>query len=301
LELIRPDINIDFVGKRKYAYLFSTVVIILGLLSFAVKGKITLGIDFQGGMLVQVRFTKPVVTEDIRQALEPLGENLIVQRFSAGGEEFIIRADAPEGGSEGLTSKVKELLEKKTGSGTVEIRGAEMVGPKVGKDLRESAMWATVVALGMLLIYVGSRFGLSMAFGAVLCLVHDAMVVYGLFVWTGREFNLTILAAILTVIGYDVNDSIVVCDRIRENLASMRGKTLDVIVNTSINQTLSRTILTGGFTLLVIAALLFLATGVLRDFALALGVGIIFGTYSSIYVAAPLVLAWDRIMPVKRL
>jgi preprotein translocase subunit SecF len=273
---------------------------VLALLSVPIKGTIKLGIDFTGGVMIQVKFPKPISTEEVRQALEPIGENLVVQGF-AGGDEFVIRTEATEEGTQKLSTQVKELLENKVGKGNVDIRNVEMVGPKVGKDLREAAVWATVLALGMLLIYVGfMRFGVSMALGAILCLIHDIVIIYGLFVWTDKEFNLTILAAILTVIGYDVNDTIVVCDRIRENLGLMRRKSLGEILNTSINQTLSRTILTGMATLLVIVALYFLGTNVLSDFALALFVGILLGTFSSIFVATPLILAWDILVPVKR-
>jgi preprotein translocase subunit SecF len=301
VELIKPDTHIDFLGNRRYAYLFSALLIILSLASIPMEGTVRLGIDFTGGVMFQVKFAKPVDTREIRQALSPLGENLIVQKFSLGEEEFVIRMEAPEEGTEKLSKEVKALLEKKVGPGTVEIRGVEMVGPKVGKDLREAAVWATVVALGLLFIYVGFiRFGLSMALGAILCLIHDLIIIYGIFVWTGKEFNLTILAAMLTVVGYDVNDTIVVCDRIRENLLSMRKKPLVEIMNTSINQTLSRTILTSLFTLFVVVSLLIFGTNVLRDFAFALAIGIVFGTYSSIFVATPLVLAWDKIIPLKR-
>ncbi len=170
----------------------------------------------------------------------------------------------------------------------------------MGRDLRESAIWATVVALALLLIYMVFRFTFSMGLGAIFCLIHDLIIVYGFFVWTGKEFNLTILAAMLTVIGYDINDTIVVCDRIRENLKIMKKKPLAEILNASINQTLSRTVLTSGFTLLVVVSLLFFGTNVLRDFAWALFIGILFGTYSSIFVASPLVLAMDKYIPVKR-
>jgi preprotein translocase subunit SecF len=301
VEIIKPDINIDFVGNRKYAYIFSAILIVVALLSMPIKGHVELGIDFSGGVMIQVRFSKPVPTKEIRRALKPLGGNALVQRFSGADQEFMIRTEVPKEGVEGFSSKVKELLEQKSGKGTVEIRSMEMVGPKVGKDLRNAAVWATIVALGMLLVYVGLiRFGLSMALGAVLCLIHDLIIIYGIWVWFGKEFNLTILAAILTVVGYDVNDTIVVCDRIRENITAMRTKSVETILNTSINQTLSRTILTSGFTLFVVAALLIFGTNVLRDFAEALGIGIVFGTYSSIFVATPLILAWDKIIPLKR-
>jgi len=300
VELIKPGVNINFVGNRNYAYLFSAILAVLALVSIPIKGQVKLGIDFSGGAAIQVKFNKSVDTKEIRLALEPLGENLVVQKFAMAGEEFMIRADLPEEGAEGLTKKVKDLLEARVGRGNVEIRGVETVGPKVGKDLREAAVWATVVALGMLLVYVWFRFELSMALGAIVCLIHDVVMIYGIWVWMDKEFNLTILAAILTIIGFDINDTIVVCDRIRENLPIMRGKSLDAILNTSINQTLGRTILTGGATLLVLIALLVFGTSVLRDFAWAMILGILFGTYSSIFVATPLVLAWDRIIPIKR-
>jgi preprotein translocase subunit SecF len=192
------------------------------------------------------------------------------------------------------------LLDAKFGKGTAEIRSLETVGPKVGKDLRNSAMWATVIALSLLLIYMVFRFTFTMGLGAIACLVHDLIIVYGFFVWTGKEFNLTILAAWLTVIGYDINDTIVVCDRIRDNLKIMKKQPLIDIFNASINQTLSRTLLTSSFTLLSVVALLFFGTHVLQDFAWALIVGIFVGTYSSIFVASPLVLELDRFLPVKR-
>ncbi|MFH0823341.1 MAG: protein translocase subunit SecF [Pseudomonadota bacterium] len=301
MELLRPDTNYDFVGYRRYAYLFSTVLVVLALLSVPIKGNIRLGIDFTGGIMIQLKTAKPIHVDEIRTALEPVGPGLLIQKFSSSENEYIVRAEVTESGAEEVAKKVKELLEHKIGSGNVDIRGVEIVGPKVGKDLRQSAVWATIIALGMLLTYVSIRFGPSMAIGAVLCLIHDVVIIFGLFVWTGREFNLTILAALLTVIGYDINDTIVVCDRIRENLASwMRRRALPEVLNASINQTLSRTILTSGFTLLVVVSLMIFGTDVLRDFGFALFAGIFFGTYSSIFVATPLVLAWDRIMPIHR-
>ena len=262
-----------------------------------------MGVDFAGGVVVQVKFSKDVHVDQIRNALTPLGENLVVQPLSSlsGGAEFIIRMEEPKEGSDKVSQRVKGLLEEKLGKDTVDIRSVEVVGPKVGKDLRQAALMATVLALGMLLIYMSFRFDLSMGMGAVLCLFHDVAMVYGFFVWNGMEFNLTILAAILTVVGYDVHDTIVVCDRIRENLGTMRKKPLAEVLNISINQTLSRTILTSGFTLLVVLALIIFGTHVLRDFAWALAIGIVLGTYSSIFVATPLILAWDHIIPVKRL
>jgi len=299
VELIKPNTKIDFMGKRHYAYIFSAVILVLALASIPVKGTIKLGIDFSGGVMIQARFNKPVEIDVIREALKPLSENLTVQKL-VGSEEFIVRMEAPEGGSDKLAQEVKQLLDDKIGKGATEIRSLEMVGPKVGKDLQEHAIWATVIALIFLLIYMAFRFTLTMGLGAIACLIHDLAILYGFFTWTGLEFNLTILAAWLTVIGYDVNDTIVVCDRIRENLKTMKKKPLEEIFNISINQTLSRTLLTSGFTLLSVLAFLVFGTTILRDFAWALLVGIVFGTYSSIFVASPLVLELDRFLPVKR-
>lgn len=302
MELIPPNTKIDFMGNRLYAYAFTTTMIVLSLLSYPIKGLINLGIDFTGGVTVQIQFKKPVDIEHIRKTLEPISANPTVQRFSmgSGGDDYIVRLEAPDEGTEKFSIELQNLLETGFGKGNVEIRGLEVVGPKVGRDLQEAAIWATVIALAMLLVYMAFRFTFSMGLGAIFCLVHDLIIIYGFFVWTGKEFNLTILAAMLTVIGYDINDTIVVCDRIRENLKIMRKQPLSEVLNVSINQTLSRTILTSGFTLLVVVALLIFGTHVLRDFAWALLVGILFGTYSSIFVASPLILAIDRYLPVKR-
>ncbi len=300
MQIVPPNTKIDFMGKRRYAYMFTAIMILLSLLSIPIKGAVQLGIDFTGGLMVQVQFKKPVDTEDIRSALASVSQNLTVQKFSLASEDYVIRMEAPEEGAEVFSKKLVELLEVKFGKGNVELRGLEMVGPKVGKDLQESAIWATVIALAMLLVYMSFRFTLSMGLGAIFCLIHDLIIIYGFFVWTGKEFNLTILAAMLTVVGYDINDTIVVCDRIRENLKFNRKKPLIEVLNESINQTLSRTILTSGFTLLVVIALLVFGTNVLRDFAWALTIGILFGTYSTIFVASPLILFIDKYLPVKR-
>ncbi|MBI4963342.1 MAG: protein translocase subunit SecF [Desulfomonile tiedjei] len=299
MELIKPNTKIDFMGNRRYAYAFTTVMLILALASIPIKGHVRLGIDFSGGAMIQVKFNKTVDTDHIREGLKSLSENLIVQKL-LGTDEFIIRMETPEEGADKLSQRVQGLLNKEFGTGSSEIRSLEMVGPKVGKDLQNAAIWATIIALGMLLVYMAFRFTFTMGLGAIFCLVHDLLIVYGFFAWTGKEFNLTILAAMLTVIGYDINDTIVVCDRIRENLKLQKKAPLIDIFNASINQTLSRTVLTSGFTMLSVVAFLALGTHILQDFAWALVIGIIFGTYSSIFVASPCVLELDRVLPVKR-
>ena len=299
VELIKPNTKIDFMGNRYYAYAFTTVMLILSLASIPIKGHVRLGIDFSGGAMIQIKFNKTVDIDHIRAGLRPLSENLIVQKL-LGTEEYIVRMENPGEGADKLQRRAQALLDKEFGKGTAEIRSLEMVGPKVGKDLQTAAIWATIIALGMLLVYMAFRFTFTMGLGAIVCLIHDLAIVYGFFAWTGKEFNLTILAAMLTVIGYDINDSIVVCDRIRENLKIMKKAPLAEVFNASINQTLSRTVLTSGFTMLSVFAFLVLGTHILQDFAWALLIGIIFGTYSSIFVGSPLVLELDRILPVKR-
>jgi len=299
VELIRPNTKIDFMGNRHYAYAFTAIMLVLALASIPIKGHVRLGVDFSGGAMIQVKFNKTVDVDHIRKGLEPLSENLTVQKL-LGSEEFVIRMELPEEGTDKLSQRVQGLLDKEFGKGNSEIRSVEIVGPKVGKDLPTSAIWATIIALAMLLVYMAFRFTFTMGLGAVFCLVHDIVIVYGFFVWTGKEFNLTIVAAMLTIIGYDINDTIVVCDRVRENLKIMKKAPLIDIFNISINQTLSRTLLTSFGTLISVLAFLILGTSVLQDFAWALLIGIIFGTYSSIFVASPVVLELDRVLPVKR-
>jgi preprotein translocase subunit SecF len=298
VELIKPDTKIDFMGKRHYAYIFTLLLMVVSLLSIPVKGYVKLGIDFLGGTSVQLRFNKPVHVDEIREAFKPIGENLMVQQLG-GGDEYLVRLEAQES-TDKLSQEIMSLLDTKFGKGAAEIRSLDVVGPKVGKDLQQSAIWATIIALALLLIYMVFRFTFTMGLGAIACLIHDLVVVYGFFVWTGKEFDLTILAAWLTVIGYDINDTIVVCDRIRDNLKLMKKQPLIDIFNASLNQTLSRTLLTAGFTSLSVIALLIFGTHVLQNFAWALLIGIFVGTYSSIYVSTPLVLELDRFLPVKR-
>ncbi|MBM3298545.1 MAG: protein translocase subunit SecF, partial [Deltaproteobacteria bacterium] len=173
MELIPPNTKIDFIGNRGYAYLFSAVLAVLALISIPIRGSVQLGIDFTGGVMVQVLFKKHVVTEEVRAALEGLSESLVVQGLGggSGGEEFVIRMETPGEESENFAQKVQAALDAKFGKNNAEIRGLELVGPKVGRDLQESAIWATVIALGMLLVYMAFRFTFTMGLGAIACLV----------------------------------------------------------------------------------------------------------------------------------
>ncbi len=291
MEIIRPDINFDFIGKRKIFYVISLVLIGIGMASLVARGGPRYGIDFAGGTVVQLKFQKDVSTGDIRDALEGVVEgHAVVQTFGE-GNEYLIQLEQSTDELEGLSKRVRDVLAEKLGDEGVEVRRVEMVGPKVGKDLREKGLLAVLFSIGAILLYIWWRFELRFGLGAVLALVHDVLITIGAFSLFDKQFDLTTVAAILTIVGYSLNDTIVVFDRIRENMKKSGGKgEIAAIMNRSVNETLSRTLLTSGTTLLVVAALFALGGGVIHDFAFALLVGILVGTYSSIYVASPVVL-----------
>ena len=300
VQIIRPDIRFDFVGKNRIAVILSLIVIIAGIVSLLLKGGPEYGIDFTGGTLIQVQFSKPTEAADIRHALKelPLG-SLTVQQFGEDTNEYLIRAR--EAGSElqQISQQVSKALENKFGEGQVEIRRSEIVGSLVGKELREKGILALLYAMAGTLIYISWRFEFRFAVGAVVALIHDVLITLGFFSFFGKEIDLTIIAAFLTIIGYSLNDTIVIYDRIRENLGKCAGEGFAAIVNRSLNETLSRTILTSGTTLLVVVALFIFGGAVINNFAFALLVGIIAGTYSTIFVASAVVLYWDQHRPRK--
>ncbi len=297
MQLIRPDIHIDFLGKRKLALTFSAILIVLSLGLLAVKG-LNFGIDFTGGTLVEVQFKQAPAIADVRTSLAPVGyEQAIIQEFGA-PEEILIRVQNREAAdSSKISTDILDALSSSFGADAVEMRRVEFVGPQVGEELTQAGIMAVLFAMVAILIYVTFRFKLRFAIGADAALLHDITLVMGIFALTGKEFTLPVVAAILTVIGYSLNDTIVVFDRIRENFAFNRKKKnpdseVDV-VNASINQTLARTLMTSLTTLLVVCALFFLGGEVIHDFAFALIVGIFVGTYSSIYIASPVMLALE--------
>ncbi len=295
MELIPPGTNIDFVGKRKLFFGVSLALILVGLVSLVVRGGPRYGIDFAGGTLIQVKFHKPVTTKEIRNALSGVVQGKAVVQSFGEDNEYIIQLEQSTEELEGLSSRVRDALAKAIGDDALEIRRVEMVGPKVGKDLREKGLLAILFALGAILLYIWWRFELRFGLGAVAALFHDVLITVGAFSLFDKQFDLTTVAALLTIVGYSLNDTIVVYDRIRENRKRLGGKgDLVAIVNRSINETLSRTILTSGTTLLVVAALFVLGGGVIHDFAFALLVGVVVGTYSSIYIASPVVLLFEK-------
>jgi preprotein translocase subunit SecF len=301
MELIRPDTRIDFIGKGKYAAILSATVILITCGTLLYHGGLKYGVDFAGGLLIQIKFAKSVEIGEVRSALESMGyKDANVQQF---GEvnEFLVRVEkAPENLEEISKTMQASLQERFKGQGP-EIRRVEMVGPKVGKDLKRKALWAIGLSFLGILIYVGVRFHtFAYGLGGIVALVHDIIVTFGAISLSGMEFSLSLLAVILTIIGFSINDTIVIFDRVRENIKKMRKEDLPTIFNVSINETLGRTILTSGTVMMVVLILFFFAGAVIHDFTFAMIVGLITGTYSTVYIASPVVLLWEKYVTSRR-
>ena len=297
MQLIKPDINIDFIGKRKIALIISLVLILAGVASLIRHGGPHYGIDFAGGTLVQVQFEQQTDAREINAALSELDLGTpVVQRFGDVMNEFLIRVERTTGELQGISTEITRTLEQTYGAGQVEVRRVEMVGPQVGRDLRNKGMMAIFYAMLGILAYISWRFEFRFAIGAIIALAHDVLITLGMFSLFAKEIDLPIIAAFLAIIGYSLNDTIIVYDRIRENMGKHNKESFTFILNRSINETLSRTIITSGTTLLVVLSLFVLGGGVIHNFAFAMLVGVLVGTYSSIFVASPLLLLWQKKM-----
>lgn len=340
LHIIKPNTEIDFIGLKNKAFIFSALLILLGIGSLLLKGGPKYGIDFAGGIVVQVKFDSEMKVETLKKALQGVDlPGLVVQSFGqADDNEVLIRTSESGISSSVLRDRLKESLKTKLSGVGFKIQRLEMVGPKVGADLRTKAIEALYYAVLLIAIYISGRFEqrwfaagvmaaglaggifvlqlfglpttylifaaliitvglcwylkLNYALGAIIALIHDVAITVGIFSMLNKEFDLTIIAALLTIIGYSLNDTIIVFDRIRENIRSKISTDFAESINISINQTLSRTLLTSGTTLLVVIALFVLGGGVIHDFALALLIGIGVGTYSSIFVASPILVGF---------
>jgi preprotein translocase subunit SecF len=295
MELIKPNTNYDFVRYLKPAITLSLALILLGVASLVYNGGPNYGVDFVGGTVVHVKFTQPTAIADIRQALATTNiAGGTVQDFGQGGTEFLIRLPVAEAVTEDAATKVQQGLVGKFGEQAFEVRRIEAVGPKVGRDLQRKAILAIAFSALVMGVYVAVRFEPRFGVGAAVALFHDVLITVGALSLMNIEFDLTVVAALLTVVGFSVNDTVIVCDRIRENMRKMRREGLLNIINRSINDTLSRTIITNGTAILVVIVLFFLGGEVIHGFAFTLLVGFIVGTYSSIYVASPIVLLWEK-------
>ncbi|RNL64449.1 protein translocase subunit SecF [Zhongshania marina] len=280
---------INFMGGRRIAMFISIAVMLASVAVLAVKG-LNFGLDFTGGTLIEVIYEESVPLEQVREELSAAGyESAIVVNF---GSDTDVLVRMPQGMSPTLGEEVLAVLQAGT-EAEVELRRIEFVGPQVGEELREQGGLAVLLALVVVLIYVAMRFQIKFSVGAVAALGHDVLITLGVFAVVGWDFDLTVLAAILAVIGYSLNDSIVVADRIRENLRKLRKHDAVEVVNISLTETLDRTLVTSGTTLLVLLALAFVGGEMIHSFALALLIGIGVGTYSSIYIVASLLVTMN--------
>jgi preprotein translocase subunit SecF len=344
--IIKPDTNINFIGYRKIAFAVSIAVILLGLGSLLLKGGPRYGIDFSGGIIVQVNFPDGAQLKEVKSALKDVKlPGLIIQEFGIEGSEYLIRTSQSDISSQDIRAIVEKAFAQGMPGQDYVIQRLEMVGPKVGADLRAKALEALYFAVLLIAIYISGRFeqrwlaaavmaaglfgGISVlelagapteylilaagiitlglcwylklnyALGAVVALVHDVFITVGIFSLLNKEFDLSIVAALLTIIGYSLNDTIIVFDRIRENVRGKKITDMAWTINKSINQTMSRTLLTSGTTLLVVLCLYLFGGGVIHDFALALLIGVVVGTYSSVFVASPILLGFGPSKPAE--
>jgi len=287
--------NYDFQKIRRKAMAVSALVILAGIVSMVIRGGPNWSIDFTGGISVRLRFEKPMSEGEVRGVMSRigLGDSEIKRISELGGASDILVQFKKTTATEGGVDRIKSALQQAFPDNSFAVRQVENIGPKIGKELRGKAVWASLLALLGILIYVSARFEFLFSLAGVLALFHDVLVTVGIFSILGKEISLTIVAALLTIIGYSINDTIVIFDRIRENLKRLKTKGLEEIINTSINQTLSRTIVTN-LTVFIVLWILFIFGGtVIRDFALALLIGSFAGTYSTIYIASPILIEWN--------
>src|SRR5215211_6417276 len=282
--------HVNFLGKGPIAVACSVALIIAGASAFVIRGDRNFGVDFKGGDLLTLSTTEGVSVHDVREAIKPLKlDDAPIQQSSQAGKNYIT-VRSPINTSEAIQHQISQALP----NGGFTVERSERVGALVGGELAKSSLWALGIGILGILVYVTMRFELSFAVGAIVALLHDVLITIGVFSLLGKELTLTMVGAVLTIAGYSINDTIVVYDRIREGLASGRKGSIEQIMNDSINQTLSRTLLTSGVTLIPIVCLYFFGGSVLRDFALAIIIGVFVGTYSSIFVASPIVLWWTK-------
>lgn len=291
---IIKNTKFDFIGKRYYAFVFSAILALMGIIAAVLipMGKANLGIDFTGGVALQLKFEKPFAMENARKALDKAGfHDAELQQF-AEGNQLLIRLKNAGGDLKTTADKLTGALAGDFADNKFIVQSTTAVGPTVGKKLQKDALWAVGISLFGILLYVAWRFELIFGIAAVIATFHDVLAVLGVFYVINKEINLLIITALLTLAGYSLTDTVVVFDRIRENLRKRGKEVLEDLINKSINEVLSRTIVTSSTVLLVLIALLIAGGEVIHDFSLALFLGVLVGTYSSIFVASPLLLLW---------
>ena len=340
LQLFKEQTTIDFVGMRHIAYVLSALLLVVGLIAILLNGGLRYGVDFAGGAAVQLQFAKPVADEAIKKSFSALDlPGLAIQQYGEDGRDYLIRFSTPDLSGDGIRQSVLSALENSFKDNTATIQRLEMVGPKVGADLRNAALEAMYFAILLITVYISGRFeqrwmiaavmaavlgtgmylmglvGLDMSYrvvaalamtlvicwklklnyalGAIVGLLHDVLITLGLLSIMGKEIDLNIIAALMTLVGYSLNDTIIVYDRVRENLQNQSEsdpEPLGVIINRSVNQTLSRTIMTSATTLVAALSLTVLGGGAIHDFALTMLLGVFIGTFSSVFVSNPILL-----------
>ena len=290
--------NYNFIKVRRRAMLVSAIIIVTGMLSILLRHGLKSSIDFAGGALVEIALQQPVPVQEVRSIVSNAGfGDAEITRF---GQEANYLIKVKSVGNEGeVAKKIQSALTAGITGQTVQVRRVETVGPKIGSELRKAAFLAVIYSLLGILIYISWRFQFRFAVAAIIATAHDALVMLAFFSFAGLEISISGIAAILTIVGYSLADTVVVFDRIRENLTLRRREDFGILINTSINETLSRTIITSGTVMLTLVALLVFGGAVIREFAMAMTVGIIAGTYSSIFIAAPILLEWQMWHPSK--
>ena len=300
---ILTNVNIDWLRWRWHSLVVSWLVILAGVALMATRG-LPLGIDFSGGTLVVVRFQTPVTDDQIRNAIP--GDEESVQRYGDAENEFMIRLALQEGAEATDETALAETAQRLVGElkqanlGEFEVRSTEFVGPVIGRDLQRKGLFATIASLGGIAVYIGLRFRFSFAIGAMVASVHDVLITLSVLTLAGYELSLNTIAAILTLVGYGVNDQIVIFDRVRENLRIRKREPIETVINTAVNQTLPRTVITAGCTFLAVLSLYLFGGEVLEGFAFAMLVGIITSTYSTVFIASAIAVMLSPKTPARQ-
>ena len=297
------ETRIDFIKLRWKAITVSAIIILAGIVSMIVKGGPQYGVDFLGGTMIQVHFPQPPDIGEVRGVMGSIGFGDAEIKTFGTPNEILLRVEEQNVETEAtsISAPIIKALREAFPQNPPEERLVESVGPKIGKELRTAAIWATLISLALILIYISFRFEFIFAVGAVIALFHDVLVTVSVLSLLNMEINLTVVAALLTIVGFSLNDTIVVMDRIRENRRLLRDANIEQLINVSINQTLGRTIITSLTVLLVVIVLLFFGGEVIYSFAFAMTVGVISGVYSTIYIAAPIVVEWHKKTAIQKI